>query len=58
MIRLGKTVQLLEWGEGTSTLNQNWQLLGEGALKAKPKRKMGATLVHVELGSKVNKKNA
>jgi hypothetical protein len=57
MIRLGKKVQLVEWGEGTSTLNQNWNVLGEGTLKAKPKVKMGATLIHVEMDGKVLKKN-
>ncbi len=57
MIRLGKKVQVLEWGQGTSTLNQNWNVLGEGQLFAKPKVKMGATLVKVEFDGKVEKKN-
>ncbi len=58
MIRLGKQVQLLEWGEGTTTLNQNWRPLGVGVLRAKPKIKMGATLVTVEVDGAVKKENS
>ena len=32
MIRLSKPVQLLEWGEGTNTLNQRWEKIGEGRI--------------------------
>jgi hypothetical protein len=32
MIRLSKPVQLLEWGEGTNTLNQRWEKIGEGKI--------------------------
>jgi hypothetical protein len=58
MIRLGKEIQLLEWGLGTSTVTQNWNIIGTGTLKAKPKNKMGATLITVELDGAVEKKNA
>jgi len=58
MIRLGKEIQLLEWGHGTSTVTQNWNIIGTGILKAKPKNKMGATLITVELDGVVEKKNA
>jgi hypothetical protein len=29
---MGKPVQLLEWGEGTNTLNQRWEKIAEGVL--------------------------
>lgn len=57
MIRLGKEIQLLEWGLGTSTVTQNWNPIGTGTLKAKPKSKMGATLITVEINGTVEKKN-
>jgi hypothetical protein len=57
MIRLGKETQLCEWGTGTSTLTQVWTPIGTGALKAKAKNKMGATIIHVEVDGKVEKKN-
>jgi hypothetical protein len=34
MIRLSKPVKLLEWGEGTNTLNQVWTEIGEGEISA------------------------
>jgi hypothetical protein len=57
MIRLGKETQLCEWGLGTSTLNQVWTPIGTGSLKAKAKNKMGATIIHIEVEGKVEKKN-
>lgn len=57
MIRLGKEVQLYEWGEGTNTLNQIWTPIGKGPLRAKAKRKMGVTLISVEVEGSVTKKN-
>jgi len=57
MIRLGKEVQLCEWGEGVSTLNQVWTPIGAGVLKAKPKRKMGVTLITIEIDGQVQRKN-
>lgn len=57
MIRLGKEVQLCEWGEGTNTLNQVWTPIGSGPLTAKRKVKMGVTLISVEVKGTVHKKN-
>ncbi len=57
MIRLGKEVRLLEWGEGTNTLNQIWSEFARGVLQAKAKRKMGSTLITVEVSGSVQKKN-
>jgi hypothetical protein len=57
MIRLGKETQVCEWGLGTSTLNQVWTPIATGALKAKAKNKMGATIIHIEVEGKVEKKN-
>jgi hypothetical protein len=57
MIRLGKETQVCEWGLGTSTLNQVWTPIATGALKAKAKNKMGATVIHIEVDGKVEKKN-
>ncbi len=36
MIRLGKPVQLLEWGQGTNTTNQIWTVFAEGSINYKP----------------------
>jgi hypothetical protein len=73
MIRWGKPVQLLEWGEGTNTLNQRWEKVGEGMLvnQSKPfwqtfldwlllKRespRVGLTTLVVELTGPLNRKN-
>jgi hypothetical protein len=57
MIRLGKPVQLFEWGEGTTTMNQNWNKIGEGTLQNSPKWFAGATILIVEVDGKVERKN-
>lgn len=57
MIRLGKPVQLCEWGAGTNTLNQVWTPCGTGSLVAGPKVKMGATEVTVNIQGSFEKKN-
>jgi hypothetical protein len=57
MIRLGKETQLCEWGEGTTTLNQIWTPMGVGALRAQAKKKMGVTVISVEVEGQVQKKN-
>jgi len=57
MIRLGKPVQLFEWGEGTNTLNQNWNKIAEGTLQNAPKWFAGATTLIVEVNGKVERKN-
>lgn len=57
MIRLGKNVQLLEWGAGTNTLNQNWHEVARGKLRAQPKIKIGTTVIAVEVDGAFEKKN-
>ncbi len=57
MIRLGKPVRLLEWGEGTNTKNQNWDVIGQGVLHNKVKRYAGLTTLVVEVDGNVSKKN-
>ena len=57
MIRLGKPVRLLEWGEGTNTKNQNWEVIGQGVLHNQPKRYAGLTTLMVEVEGSVIKKN-
>lgn len=57
MIRLSKPVQLLEWGEGTNTTNQNWVELGKGNIVGKPKTVDGITTIVVQLQNKPTKKN-
>jgi len=57
MIRLGKPVQLFEWGEGTNTMNQNWHKIGQGVLHNKPKWYAGATMLHVEVDGPVQRSN-
>lgn len=57
MIRLGKPVQLLEWGEGTNTMNQVWEQIGSGVLRLKPKTKEGVTLLQIEVDGQFKRKN-
>lgn len=57
MIRLGKPVQLYEWGTGTNTLNQIWTVCGAGTLMSGPKHRMGLTEVVIKLDGKFDKKN-
>jgi hypothetical protein len=57
MIRIGKPVKLLEWGEGTTTLNQRWMELASGTLRTKPKVYAGVTLLAVELSGELKKQN-
>jgi len=58
MIKISKPVQLLEWGEGTNTNNQNWSLMAKGSISSKPKRKEGVTTIIVEVSGQLEKKNA
>jgi len=57
MIRLGKPVKLLEWGEGTTTLNQRWTELAKGSLRAKPKVMAGVTVLTIEVDGTFKKQN-
>jgi hypothetical protein len=57
MIRIGKPVQLLEWGAGTSTLTQVWTVIAKGSLRASPKVKAGATEIEVEVDGSFKKNN-
>jgi hypothetical protein len=57
MIRLGKPVRLLEWGEGTNTYNQTWNTIAEGVLNNTPKRIAGLTTLKVEVNGPVTIKN-
>ncbi len=57
MIRLGKPVRLLEWGEGTNTKNQIWEIIGQGVLHNQPKSTAGMTTLHIEVEGSVVKKN-
>lgn len=57
MIRLGKPVRLLEWGEGTNTHNQTWDTIAEGVLNNKPKLTSGLTTLIVEVNGPVVIKN-
>jgi hypothetical protein len=57
MIRLGKPVQLFEWGVGTNTMNQNWNMIGKGVLRNAPKWFAGATTLIVEIDGTITRKN-
>jgi hypothetical protein len=57
MIRIGKPVQLFEWGAGTTTMNQNWNKIGEGTLRNAPKWFAGATMLVVEVDGTVVRTN-
>jgi hypothetical protein len=56
MIRVAKPLQLLEWGEGTNTLNQVWRVAGEGKITRHVVRDGKTTLI-VELKAPLDKKN-
>jgi len=56
MIRINKPVQLLEWGEGTSTINQNWNPIGQGKIRS-AKRQQGITELVIEVEGAFEKKN-
>ncbi|HEY9867907.1 MAG TPA: hypothetical protein V6D08_01760 [Candidatus Obscuribacterales bacterium] len=56
MIRLNKPVKLYEWGEGTNTLNQVWNEVGQGRILSF-KRQGGAATLVVEMDGKLVKKN-
>ncbi len=57
MIRLKKPVQLLEWGEGSNTTNQQWIELGKGNIVEKPKVVNGVTTLRIQLDKKAVKQN-
>ena len=56
MIRRNKPVKLMEWGEGTNTLNQIWMDMGEGKL-ASDKQKNGLTTLVFEMPAGCAKRN-
>ncbi|MBS1991235.1 MAG: hypothetical protein JSS86_08205 [Cyanobacteria bacterium SZAS LIN-2] len=57
MIRLSKPVQVLEWGLGTNTTNQNWTEIAKGRFAGRPKRKDGVTTLVVEVEGSLQRKN-
>ena len=57
MIRLGKPVQILEWGQGTNTTNQKWVEMGTGKIVSRPKTVDGVTTIVVELDKSATKQN-
>ncbi len=57
MIRLSKPVQVMEWGLGTSTDNQNWTEIAKGRFAGRPKRKDGVTTLTVEVEGSLDRKN-
>ena len=58
MIRLGKPVQLFEWGIGTNTTNQIWRLVGTGTLESGPKWKAGVTEILIRIDGSFAKDNS
>lgn len=57
MIRLGKPVQLLEWGQGTNTTNQVWTKFAEGTIEGKPRTVDGVTTAVIAITGKLQKNN-
>lgn len=49
MIRLGKPVQIMEWGQGTNTTNQRWTEIAKGRFASKPKVVNGETTLVIEI---------
>ncbi len=56
MIRVNKPVKLLEWGEGTSTVNQNWREIGQGKILSHH-RQQGIMELVIEVEGSFEKKN-
>jgi hypothetical protein len=56
MIRLNRAVKLLEWGEGTNTVNQVWRPMTEGQLLSVSSAD-GATVLVIEVKGPVSKTN-
>jgi len=50
-------VQVLEWGTGTNTTNQNWTEIAKGRFFGKPKRKLGVTTLVVEVEGSLHRQN-
>ena len=57
MIRVSKPVQVLEWGLGTITTNQNWTEIAKGRFSGRPKTKLGVTTLIVEVEGSLNRQN-
>lgn len=56
MIRIGKKIRLLEWGEGTNTTNQVWNIIGEGSITRHTMRD-GLTTLSISLDSSIQRKS-
>lgn len=56
MLRFKKPVKLLEWGEGTNTLNQVWTEIGQGSFVSRTV-KDGVTSLVIEIKGALNRKN-
>lgn len=56
MLRFKKPVKLLEWGEGTNTLNQVWTEIGQGHFINRTV-KDGVTSLTIEVKGVLNRKN-
>lgn len=57
MIRRSKPVQLLEWGQGTNTTNQNWNVFAQGRILKAGKAVNGIRVIAVEVDGDLDKKN-
>lgn len=57
MIRRSKPVQLLEWGQGTNTTNQNWNVFAKGRILSASKPENGVRVLSIEVDGSLNKKN-
>lgn len=58
MIRRSKPVQLLEWGLGTNTSNQNWTVFAKGHIVKAEKPVNGVRTIAIELDGSANKENS
>jgi len=56
MIRLAKRIRILEWGEGTNTLNQVWTPVGEGRITAHT-MKNGLTTLEISMDQALTRKS-
>ena len=57
MIRLNKSVELLEWGLGSKQGNQNWNKIGSGKIIQKPKINDGIAEIIVSVNGDFVKAN-
>ena len=56
MLRFNKAVKIMEWGQGTNSINQNWNEIGEGSFVSR-RVKNGITILTIQTKAPVVRTN-